>query len=52
MLFRGGGAELKGRQIATSLKTLDGFHYLGLITAYNFVDIVADTDDKKSDSEM
>src|SRR3989339_836542 len=25
-----------------------GFHYLGLITAYNFVDIVADTDDKKN----
>jgi len=27
---------------------LDGFHYSGLITAYNFVDIVADTDDKKN----
>ncbi len=44
----GGGAELKGMaDCDVSEIPLDGFHYLGLITAYNFVDIVADTDDKK-----
>jgi len=45
----GGGAELKGTaDCDVSEIPLDGFHYLGLITAYNFVDIVADTDDKKN----
>jgi hypothetical protein len=45
----GGGAELKGTaDCDVSEIPLDGFHHLGLITAYNFVDIVADTDDKKN----
>lgn len=43
----GGGAELTGQAACdTSQIPMDGFRCLGLITAYQFVDIVADTDDK------
>src|SRR3989339_455285 len=43
----GGGAELTGQAACdTSQIPLDGFRCLGLITAYQFIDIVADTDDK------
>ncbi|HHT9113697.1 MAG: metallophosphoesterase [Planctomycetes bacterium] len=43
----GGGAELTGQAACdTSQIPMDGFRCLGLITAYQFIDIVADTDDK------
>ena len=43
----GGGAELTGQAACdVSQIPLDGFRCLGLITAYQFIDIVADTDDK------
>jgi len=43
----GGGAELTGQAACdTSQIPMDGFRCLGLITAYQFIDIVANTDDK------
>jgi len=43
----GGGADLTGQAACdTSQMPMDGFRCLGLITAYQFIDIVADTDDK------
>ncbi len=43
----GGGAELTGHAACdTSQIPMDGFRCLGLITAYQFIDIFADTDDK------
>jgi len=43
----GGGAELTGQAACdTSQIPMDGFRCLGLITAYQFIDIVADMDDK------
>src|SRR3972149_8120447 len=45
----GGGAELTGQAACdTSQIPMDGFRCLGLITAYQFIDIVADTDDKNN----
>ena len=45
----GGGAELTGEaECDTSQIPMNGFRCLGLITAYQFIDIVADTDDKKN----
>lgn len=45
----GGGAELTGHAACdTSRIPMDGFRCLGLITAYQFIDIVADTDDKNN----
>ncbi len=44
----GGGADLTGKgECDISQIPLDGFHCLGLVTAYQFVDITADADDKK-----
>jgi len=43
----GGGADLTGQAACdTSQIPMDGFRCLGLITAYQFIDIVANTDDK------
>ncbi|MBI5677222.1 MAG: hypothetical protein HZC52_01720 [Planctomycetes bacterium] len=43
----GGGAELTGQAACdTAQIPMDGFRCLGLITAYQFIDIVADTDGK------
>ena len=45
----GGGAELTCEaECDTSQIPMNGFRCLGLITAYQFIDIVADTDDKKN----
>jgi hypothetical protein len=45
----GGGAELTGYAACdTSQIPMDGFRCLGLITAYQFIDIVADTDNKNN----
>lgn len=45
----GGGAELTGPAACdTSQIPMDGFRCLGLITAYQFMDVVADTDDKNN----
>lgn len=45
----GGGAELKGQgECDISQIPLDGFRCLGLITAYQFVDITAHADDEKN----
>ena len=45
----GGGADLTGHAVCdTSQIPMDGFRCLGLITAYQFIDIVADTDDKNN----
>ena len=45
----GGGADLTGQaECDTSQIPMNGFRCLGLITAYQFVDIVADTDDKNN----
>lgn len=45
----GGGAELSGQgECDISQIPLDGFRCLGLITAYQFMDVVADTDDKNN----
>jgi len=45
----GGGAELTGPVACdTSQIHMNGFRCLGLITAYQFIDIVADTDDKNN----
>lgn len=45
----GGGAELTGHAACdTSQIPMNGFRCLGLITAYQFIDIVADTDDKNN----
>ena len=45
----GGGADLTGHAACdTSQIPMNGFRCLGLITAYQFIDIVADTDDKKN----
>ncbi|MBM4064490.1 MAG: hypothetical protein FJ266_02440 [Planctomycetes bacterium] len=43
----GGGADLTGQAVCdTSQIPMDGFRCLGLIVAYQFIDIVANTDDK------
>ncbi|MBI2557619.1 MAG: metallophosphoesterase [Planctomycetes bacterium] len=45
----GGGAELTGHAACDASQIpMNGFRCLGLITAYQFIDIVADTDDKKN----
>ncbi len=45
----GGGAELTGQAACdTAQIPMDGFRCLGLITAYQFIDIVADIDDKNN----
>ena len=45
----GGGAELTGQAACdTSQIPMNGFRCLGLITAYQFIDIVADADDKNN----
>jgi hypothetical protein len=45
----GGGAELTGHAVCdTSQIPMNGFRCLGLITAYQFIDIVADTDAKNN----
>ena len=45
----GGGADLTGHAACdTSQIPMNGFRCLGLITAYQFIDIVADTDDKNN----
>src|SRR3989339_589331 len=45
----GGGADLTGQAACdTSQMPMDGFRCLGLITAYQFIDIVADTVDKNN----
>jgi hypothetical protein len=45
----GGGAELRGQGTCdVSQIPFDGFICLGLITAYQFVDVIADTDDKNN----
>ncbi len=43
----GGGADLTGQATCDTARIpMDGFRCLGLIVAYHFLDIVADTDDK------
>ncbi|HHT9137415.1 MAG TPA: metallophosphoesterase family protein [Candidatus Wunengus sp. YC60] len=45
----GGGAELTGQaECDHSQIPMDGFHCMGLIPAYQFMDVVADTDDKNN----